>query len=103
MNRPLIAVFLSAFVLAASFTTTSHGQDKPRKGFLSILKEGQSVSVKDVGGRYEIIVMKDVKLGQKVIEVGSDYLVVEDAAGVTEIRIPVYSIRSIVRLKLPKD
>ena len=90
MNRLLLAVFLSAFVLAASFTTTGHGQEKTRKGFLSVLKEGQSVSVKDVGGRFEITLMKDVKLGQKVIEVGSDYLVVEDAAGVTETRISVY-------------
>jgi len=103
MTRPLIAVFLSAFVLAASFTTTGHGQDKPRKGFFSVLKEGQSVSVKDVGGRFDITLIRDVKLGQKVIEVGNDYIVVEDVAGVTETRIPVYSIRSIVRLKLPKD
>jgi len=103
MTRPLIAVFLSAFVVVASFSATGHGQEKTRKGFLSVLKEGQSVSVKDVGGRYEITVMKDVKLGQKVIEVGSDYVVVEDAAGVTETRIPIYSIKAVVRLKVPKD
>jgi len=103
MTRPLIAVFLSTFFLVASFTATSHGQDKPRKGLLSVLKEGQSVSVKDVAGRYEITLIKDVKLGHKVIEVGSDYVVVEDAAGVTETRIPVYSIKAIVRLKVPKD
>ena len=103
MIRPLIAVFLSTFLVLASVPALGHGQDKPRKGFLSILKEGQSVSVKEVAGRYEITVMKDVKLGQKVIEVGSDYVVVKDAAGITEIRIPVYSIKSIVKLKVPKD
>ena len=103
MTRPLIALFLSAFLVLGACPPTGHGQDKPRKGFLSVLKEGQSVSVKEVAGRYEIAVMKDVKLGHKVIEVGGDYVVIEDAAGITETRIPVYSIKSIVKLKVPKD
>lgn len=103
MSRPLTAVFVSAFLALASFPTTGYPQEKGRKTFLAVLKEGQSVSVKEVGGRYEITLMKDVKLGHKVVEVGGDYLVVEDAAGVSEIRIPVYSIKSIVRLKPPKE
>ena len=103
MNRHLIALYLSAFVTVASFTATSHGQEKARKGFLSVLKEGQSVSVREVVGRFEITLMKDVKLGQQVIEVGADYLVIEDIAGVKETRIHVTSIKSITRLKLPKE
>lgn len=103
MTRPLIAVLVSAFLFAAFFTTTGYGQEKTRKGFLSVLKEGQSVSVKEVGGRFEITLIKDVKLGQKVVEVGTDYVVVEDVAGVTETRIPVYSIKSIVRVRVPKE
>ena len=103
MIRPLIAVFLSAFLALALVPATGHGQEKGRKTFLSVLKEGQSVSVKEVGGRFEITLMKGVKLGHTVIEVGADYVVVEDAAGVTETRIPVYSIKSIVKLKVPKD
>ena len=103
MNRQLIALLLSAFLIAVSFTATGNGQEKARKGFLAVLKEGQSVSVKEVGGRYEITVIKGVQAAHKIIEVGSDYLVVEDIAGVTETRIPIYSIKSIVRLKVPKD
>lgn len=87
----------------ASFTATSHGQEKTRKGFLSVLKEGQSVSVKEVAGRFEITLMKDVKFGPKVIEVGADYIVIENIAGVTETRIHVTSIKSIVKLKLPEE
>ena len=103
MIRPLIAVFLSAFLALASVPATGHGQEKGRKTFLSVLKEGQSVVVKEVAGRYEITLLKDVKLGRRVIEVGSDYVVVEDVAGVIETRIPVYSIKSIVKLKVPKE
>ena len=44
--------------------------------------------------------MPDMKLGHTVKEVGSDYLVVEDAVGLTETRIPVYWIKSIAIVKL---
>ncbi len=81
---------------------TSNGQDKPRKGFLLALKEGQSIVLKENAGRYEITLMEDVRLGHTVIEVGPDYVVVEDVAKVTETRIPVYSIKGIVKIKVPK-
>jgi hypothetical protein len=63
------------------------------------LKEGQGVVLKEAAGRYEITLMEG---GHKVIEVGPDYVVVEDIAGVTETRIPAYSIKSITRIKGPK-
>jgi hypothetical protein len=103
MNRRLIALLLSAFLVLGLSTVTGHGQEKSRKGFLSILKEGQSISVREVGGRYEITFIKGVQPGHKIVEVGADYLVVEDIAGVTETRIPIYSIKSIVRVKVPKE
>jgi len=102
MNRPQIGLLLSAFVILGLLTATGRGQDQPRRGFLSVLKEGQGVQLKEVAGRYEITVMKDLPFGHRVIEVGADYVVVEDSVGVTETRIPIYSIKSIVKLKFPK-
>ena len=49
------------------------------------------------------MLLKNIPLGQKVIEVGVDYVVVEDAAGVTDTRIPVTSIKAITKLKVPKE
>jgi len=100
MNTIRLSV-VAAILLANS--TTGQGQEKARKNFLSALKEGQSVVLKENGGRYEITVMKDVRLGHTIIEVGPDYIVVEDAAKVSEIRIPVYSIKAITRIKVPKE
>ena len=88
MTRSLFAV-----LLCATFAL----QEKGRKGFLSALKEGQAVVLKEAAGRYEITLMEG---GHKVIEIGPDYIVVEDIAGVTETRIPVYSIKSIARIKV---
>ncbi len=101
MNTIRLLAVTAAVLL--TIPATSHGQDKPRKGVLAVLKEGQTVTLKESGGRYEITVLKNVPLGHKVVEVGPDYVVVEDAAGVTETRIPVYSIKAIVRLKVLKE
>jgi hypothetical protein len=99
MTRSIIAVLLCAALTLACLSPEASGQEKARKGFLSVLKEGQAVVLKETAGRYEITLMEG---GHKVIEVGPDYVVVEDLAGVTETRIPIYSIKSITRIKGPK-
>ena len=101
MNTLRLLLVVATLLLAV--TATSYGQDKPKKTFLSALKEGQVVSVKEVAGKYEITVMKNAPVGSKVIEVGTDYVVLEDPAGVMDTRIHVTSIKSIIRLKLPKE
>ena len=101
MNTVRFSLVVAALLLA--ITATSNAQDKPKKNFLSALKEGQSIVLKENAGRYEITLMEDVRLGHTVIEVGPDYVVVEDAAKVTETRIPVYSIKAIVKIKIPKE
>jgi hypothetical protein len=101
MNRIIITL-----VLVAIGATTSSGQspDKQPKGFFSTLKVGQVIAVKEVAGRYEISMIEGVPgpLGHKVIEIGTDYLVVENFAGVIETRIPVFSIKAIIKIKVPR-
>jgi hypothetical protein len=101
MNTFRFSLLVAALLLAV--TATSFAQDKPKKNFLSALKEGQIVTVKEVVGKYELTVMKNAPVGSKVLEVGTDYVVLEDPAGVMETRIHVMSIKSIIRLKLPKE
>lgn len=101
MNTVRVLTVLA--VMLVVIPATSNAQDKPKKNFLSALKEGQSIVLKENAGRYEILMMKDVRLGHTVIEVGTDYVVVEDVAKVTETRIPVYSIKAIVKITIPKE
>ena len=103
MRRDLILPVLCGVVVFGCLTLTSSGQEKPRSGFLDILKRGQLVLVKEAGGRFEITRMDDLRVGHKVIEVGNDFVVVEDFPSVTETRIPVTSIKSLVKLKLPRE
>lgn len=104
MQKAIVAVVVLAFMAVAWETLTwgaSLAADKQHT-FLSSLTVGQQVSLKQDFGRYEINSVEGVAAvqGHKVIEIGNDFVVVHDIAGVTESRIPLWSIKSIVRLKL---
>jgi len=102
MRQTVIGIVLLGIVVFASSLAFSQksGERRGGEGVLSVLSKGQAVSITDAGGRYEIGVMPNAgMLGYKVVTVGSDYVVVQDIAGVTELRIPIYSIKAVSILK----
>lgn len=100
MNRPTFAFLLAVLIAVGVANVSGQAPDHP-KGFLSILKAGQSVDLKEVAGRYEIRSDGGMAMtSHKIVEVGSDYVVVADA-GVADTRLPVYSIKSFVKFKVP--
>jgi len=73
--------------------------------FFSVLKKDQKIALKEIPQGYQITIFKNFGVDMapyKVVEIGDNYIVVEDAIGVNEIRIPIYSIKSITTVKLPK-
>ncbi|MFM7539523.1 MAG: hypothetical protein ACKO9Z_07670 [Planctomycetota bacterium] len=81
----------------------AQAQDQPGKSVFSNLRQGQKVNLKEVsGGRFEIQVIKDIPGVSKITDIGRDYIVIEDAFGFTELRIPVTSISVIRSIKGPK-
>ena len=104
MTRSTCSLVLVAAIAVCIVNAFGQAPDKPA-GFLSTLKKDQSVIMKDIAGRFEVSLMDGVlePLTHKIISVENDFLVVEDIAGVTETRVPVYSIKTIVRLKVPKN
>ena len=90
--------------LALGSITSGQAPNQPRRDFLAVLKPKQSVLMKEVGGRFTISTMDDVPdtLSHKVIEVGSDFVTVEDITGIQQTRIPIFAITSIVRIKTLK-
>ena len=62
------------------------------------------MSLADADGGYRLNLVKDGPevLGHKVVEVGADFVVVEDIAGIQQLRIPVYSIKSVGITKIAK-
>lgn len=103
MKRTILAV-IAVCLLGLGSITTSQAPAQQRREFLSVLKPKQPVLIKEVAGRFTISTMDDLPdtLTHKVVEVGSDYVAVEDIAGFQQTRIPVYSISSIVRIKSPQ-
>lgn len=105
MSKSITIVIAGALIALAAFTVSGQAPAQPRQGFLSALKQGQAITLKEVAGRFEISTFDDIPgpLGYKITDVGPDYLTVVDIAAVTETRIHVTSIKSIVRLKIPKN
>lgn len=99
MKRATLGLIL-VFILAIRAITPGQQPAQQRRDFLSALKVGQSVNVKEVSGRFVLSVIDDGQpLSHKVIEIGSDFVLLEDMAGVREIRVPLYTISSFTRLK----
>lgn len=99
MNR-IHSVTLLLLLGGLVFVASGQAPAKDR-GVLSVLHAGQPVSLQDTGNSYEISILKNGPeiLGHKVVEVFNDCVVIEDIAGVTQTRIPIYSIKSVVVTK----
>ena len=97
-SAPILILLLSGVLFVAS------GQAGKTHGVLSVLHAGQSVSLADADGVYKLNLFEGGPevLGHKVVEVGSDFVVVEDIAGIQQLRIPVYSIKSVGITKIVK-
>lgn len=103
MNRLATILLLLVVVATGLFTASAQAPAEKKSTFLSTLKTDQPVSLKEVAGRYEISIVEGVAAvqGHKVTEIGPDHIVVQDISGVTEILIPIYSIKSIIKLEMP--
>ena len=103
MNRPTFGLLMCAIVAVGVVTVSGQAPEKPSQGFLSALKVGQSVTMKEVAGRFTISFDDAVQdLSYKIVKIGPDFVTIEDLGGLTETTIPVYSIKSSVRFKVPK-
>lgn len=69
---------------------------------LAPLEKGSKVAIKEAAGRFEINVVPGMAEGHTVAEVGGDFVVLVDPSGVTETRIPIYSIKAITVTRVPK-
>jgi hypothetical protein len=78
--------------------STTAVENRAVKGVLAGLKAGQPVVLKDLGNAYEVTTMGGEKTGFQIVEVGGDYLVVKDEVGMVETRVPVTSIKAVVRI-----
>ena len=101
MKTLVTGLLIAALVAFVTFSASGQAPAQQRRGFLAVLKEGQSVTLKEIDGRFAIILIEDAPelAGYKVVEVGTDYCSVEDVAGVMQTRISVYSIKSIATIK----
>jgi len=103
MRNTFIAITVVALLALGIFTASGQAPAKPR-GFFSVFHVGQPVTLKETACGYEIGVFDNGPdlLGHKIVEVGSDFLVVQDVSGVNEVRLPIFSVKAVVTLKVGK-
>ena len=103
MRRIAICLaIVGVIILGTSLAFSQRGPERGGEGVLSVLTKGQAVNVNETAGRYEIGIFSNgpEMLGYNVVEVGRDYVIVEDVAHVREVRIPIYSIKAVTVLKV---
>ena len=99
MYRGMLLALVAGVLVGSLADLVGAVDDDGGMGLLDGFKVGQPVTLKDFGVAYEVGVMGDrFPTGQEVAEVGPDYLVVRDVAGAVETRIPVTSIKAVVRV-----
>jgi hypothetical protein len=97
LSLAVIAVLLVALAPAAA----PKAEDKA-PGVFAPLEKGSKVALKEVAGRYEINMIPGGAGSHTVAEIAGDLVVLVDPSGVTETRIPVYSIKAVTVTRLPK-
>jgi ABC-type Na+ efflux pump permease subunit len=95
----VITPFLLAGVQSCLFLSAAP-VERP-KSFLNNLHEGQAIILSNKDNSYFITILEPEIGIQKITSIGTDYIVI-DEAGVREVIIPIYSIRSIIKTKVKK-
>jgi hypothetical protein len=100
-RRVLLHVLAAGLVVTVLLSTaTSQPTPAARRTIFSTLKVGQAVTLKDKGGLYEIGTVDDAeRLTHKVVEIGDDYIAVQDEVGLTDTRIPTTAVRAVVQVR----
>jgi len=87
-------------VLVALVTSLGAQDAEKPKGVFSMLKVGQLVSLKDDGSAYSISFFDDeIPLGHTAVEIGEDYIVLRDIAGAKDVLLPVFSLKSVEKVR----
>lgn len=98
--RGMLLALVAGVLVGSSAGLVGAVDDDGGTGLLDGLKVGQPVTLKDLGVAYEVGVMGDrFPAGHEIAEIGPDYLVVRDVTEAVEPRIPVTSIKAIVRIE----
>lgn len=94
-KTPLLILILASALAAYPSNLIVGAAENPKASIFKHLKKGQIITLKDNGHNYSIQVLPNLPIGNKIIEIGADYLVIEDAAAAFTFYIPITSIKAI--------
>jgi len=89
-------------VLAAVAVVAAYAQEpaRPAGGVFAGLRVGQNIAMADAGAAVQLTVFAVERPGPyRITELGADYVVIQDLAGLNEHRIPITSIKMLTHVK----
>ncbi|MBM4035598.1 MAG: hypothetical protein FJ291_27980 [Planctomycetes bacterium] len=92
----------AALAAAAMAVVVAFAQEpaRPAGGVLANLRVGQNVAMADAGPAVQLTAFAQERPGPyKVTELGADFVVLQDLAGLNEHRIPLYAIKMVTHVK----
>lgn len=102
MSRRVMLLAAVPLVLAAAVAVLwaqEPGRAAPA-GVFAALRPGQSVALREVGSAYHLTTfVQEVQGPFKVMELGADYIVLQDVVGFQEHRIPIYAVRGVTHVR----
>src|SRR5271154_5934945 len=103
MHKTIYAATITILLALCIVVASGQAPAQP-PGVLSVLHVDQQVNLNATSGGYEIGLFENGpdQLGHKVVEIGADYVVVKDIANVTTTRIPIYSVKAVTIMTIPK-
>lgn len=102
MSNNRTALILAPLVAGLLCVASGQAPAQPR-GVLALLSPDMPVSLADTPAGYEIgtfVGGPDITLGYTVLEVAPDFVVLEDVAGIRQLRIPIYAIKAVTTTAL---
>lgn len=96
-----VGLLATVTLVIVGSTGVSQPPAAKRKTVFSTLKVGQAVTLKEKGSAWEIGTVGEIGLlSHKVTEIGDDFIVLRDGAGIVETRIPVTAVRAVTHVAL---
>ncbi len=95
----LLAVALAVAAVAA-VAVSAQEPARPAGGVFAGLRVGQNIAMADAGPAVQLTVFAVERPGPfRITELGADYIVIQDLAGLNEHRIPITSVKALTHVK----
>ena len=100
ISKSTVIIVSLCALLAITSTVVSQPRPAATGNIFSTLAVGQVVTINDKGALIQISTIEGADAGtHKIVDLAGDYVVMEDIARVSEMRVPLHAIKAILHVR----